>query len=38
VTTGLETHLREHVYRLEDAQDALRWFDGRVALIRQAIG
>ena len=30
VTTGLETQLREHVYVLEDAQDALRWFDDRV--------
>jgi hypothetical protein len=38
VTTGLETQLREHVYLLEDVQDALRWFDGRVELIRRAIG
>jgi hypothetical protein len=38
VTTGLQTQLREHVYLLEDAQDALRWFDERVELIRRAIG
>jgi len=38
VTTGLGTQLREHVYLLEDAQDALRWFDARVELIRRAIG
>jgi hypothetical protein len=38
VTTGLETQLREHVYLLDDAQDALRWFDGRIELIRRAIG
>jgi hypothetical protein len=38
VTTGLETQLREHVYLLENPQDALRWFDERVELIRRAIG
>ena len=37
VTTGLETQLREHVCLLEDAQDALRWFDRRIKLIRRAI-
>jgi hypothetical protein len=37
VTTGLETQLREHVYLLEDAQDALRWFDRRIKLIRRVI-
>lgn len=35
--TGLEVQLREHVYVFEDAEDALRWFDEQVGLVRRAI-
>jgi hypothetical protein len=34
---GLEVQLRKHVYVLEDAEDALRWFDEQVGLVRRAI-
>jgi hypothetical protein len=37
VMTGLQPQLREHVYVFNDAEDAERWFNERVELVRKAI-
>jgi hypothetical protein len=37
VMTGLQHQLREHVYVFNDAEDAERWFNERVELVRKAI-
>jgi hypothetical protein len=36
VMTGLQPQLREHVYVFNDAEDAERWFNERVELVRKA--
>ena len=37
VMTGLQPQLRQHVYVFNDAEDAERWFNERVELVRKAI-